>query len=284
MARILIADDAAIMRKNLRMILTKAGHTVVAEASNGSQAYDEYAYHRPDLVTLDINMPFVNGIDAMKKILRDFPDGRIIVISSSNSNHIILEAIQNGAKNYIMKPFMVEKIINVVNQTLQVSDRINSDTVQKIYKDMEGSPKISPDADTDSDSYAGISETQEPKTAVTENNRKPTDQQFSIEIKSNTFVISIDECIDSRGFTKLYAAMQSFLLVRPLKLVLNLQNSDKLNEEYLEKLVEYINSVKAADGAISLVAQKEATLQFFKNRGIGWFTNFYTHMSQVRFF
>lgn len=133
MARILIVDDAAIMRKNLRAILTQAGHTVVAEASNGSQAYTEYQKHSSDLVTLDITMPFINGIDILKKIIEDSPDAKILIISSVNNNRVILEALQYGAKNYIIKPFTVEKLLDVVNQVLKLQEEADKETIEGIY-------------------------------------------------------------------------------------------------------------------------------------------------------
>ena len=137
MARILIVEDAAIMRKNLRTILTQAGHTVVAEASNGAQAFIEYVMHQPDLVTMDITMPYMNGIDSIKKILGDYPDAKIIIISNANNNRTILEAIQIGAKNYIMKPFTIDKVLDVINKALQLDMKISNEKINLLYADLE---------------------------------------------------------------------------------------------------------------------------------------------------
>ena len=97
MAKILIVDDSIIMRRNLRTILTQAGHSVIAEASNGKEAFIEYEKHLPDLVTMDITMPIMNGIEAVKKIICRFPDARIIMISALDQRNMVFEALYNKA-------------------------------------------------------------------------------------------------------------------------------------------------------------------------------------------
>lgn len=118
MARIMIVDDAAIMRRNIQLMLERAGHTVVAEAGNGAQAFHEYQVHKPDLVTMDITMPGINGVETVKNIVAEFPDALIIIISALSSKHLVLQAIKNGAKHYIIKPISAEKLLVVVNDVL----------------------------------------------------------------------------------------------------------------------------------------------------------------------
>jgi two-component system chemotaxis response regulator CheY len=136
MSNILIVDDSHVMRKNLKTILSEAGHTIVAEAVNGAQAYKEYNNHLPDLVTMDITMPFMNGVDALKKIIHEFPDAKIVIVSIANNNKVILEAMQCGASNYVLKPFTVEKVIRVVNQVLHINDQMSRETIERIYKSL----------------------------------------------------------------------------------------------------------------------------------------------------
>lgn len=134
MSNILIVDDSHVMRKNLKTILSEAGHTIVAEAVNGSQAYREYLHHLPDLVTMDVTMPSMNGVDALKKIIYEFPDAKVVMVSIANSNKVILEAMQCGASNYILKPFTVEKVLGAINQTLKINEQVSSETVSRIYR------------------------------------------------------------------------------------------------------------------------------------------------------
>ncbi|HEX2953913.1 MAG TPA: response regulator [Bacillota bacterium] len=118
MARILIVDDSGMMRRNLSLILKRAGHTIVAEAANGTQAYVEYDLNKPDLVTMDITMPGMDGLQAVQKIIGSFPDAVIIMVSAIGEKHHIIEAVGYGAKHYILKPFSPEKVIAVVNEVL----------------------------------------------------------------------------------------------------------------------------------------------------------------------
>lgn len=118
MANILIADDSTVMRRSLNLILTKGGHTVVGQATNGEQAYTLYSQLRPDLVTMDITMPGMDGIEAMKKILGSYPQANIIMISALDQKMMILEAIECGAKHYLIKPFKDDKVLATVKEVL----------------------------------------------------------------------------------------------------------------------------------------------------------------------
>lgn len=119
MANVMIVDDSGMMRRTLGLILERIGHTIITEAANGKQAIQEYAQHLPDLVTMDITMPTMNGLDAMQQILFDYPDAKIIVISALGHKDKIFAAIQNGAKHYILKPFTIEKVVSVVDKVLK---------------------------------------------------------------------------------------------------------------------------------------------------------------------
>lgn len=118
----MIVDDSVVMRKNLKALLTQGNHTVVYEASNGFQAYNEYADHMPDVVTMDITMPGINGIDAVKKIIKDFPSAKIIMISALDQRNMVFDALKNGAKHYIIKPVTAEKINSVIDRIMNNED------------------------------------------------------------------------------------------------------------------------------------------------------------------
>ncbi len=120
MARILIVDDSLIMRRNLKMIFVAAGHTVVAEASNGRDAINEYQQHHPDVVTMDITMPVMDGIESARKIIELDSAARIVMISALDQRHMVFEALENGAKHYILKPFQGEQVLEVVDQVLKM--------------------------------------------------------------------------------------------------------------------------------------------------------------------
>lgn len=118
MARILVVDDASFMRAMLRDVLTKEGHTVF-EACNGQEMLDMYDKNNPDLVTMDITMPVMNGIDGVKALMNRHSDAKIIMCSALGQKVMILDAIKSGAKDFIVKPFDPERIVDAVNRTLQ---------------------------------------------------------------------------------------------------------------------------------------------------------------------
>ena len=119
MAKILVSDDAAFMRMMIKDILTKAGHEVVGEAENGTVAIAKYKDLRPDLVTMDITMPDVDGIQALKAIKEVDPDAKIIMCSAMGQQAMVIEAIQSGAKDFIVKPFQPDKVIASVTRVLE---------------------------------------------------------------------------------------------------------------------------------------------------------------------
>lgn len=118
MARILVVDDSLMMRKTLRSILEKAGHTVVAESADGEKAVADYEVFQPDLVTLDITMPGMSGIDVTKQIIRRHPEANIVMVSALGQKRMVFEAIESGAKNFIVKPITAETLLSVIELVL----------------------------------------------------------------------------------------------------------------------------------------------------------------------
>lgn len=109
MKSILIVDDAAFMRLNLKNIF-KGEYEVVGEAENGKEAVEKYQELDPDIVTMDITMPVMNGIEAIKAIMDIDPEAKIVVCSAMGQQKIVVEAIQLGAKDFIVKPFQKDRV------------------------------------------------------------------------------------------------------------------------------------------------------------------------------
>ncbi|APH05134.1 response regulator [Bacillus weihaiensis] len=118
MARILIVDDAKFMRMTLSNILIKANYEVVGEAENGVQAVELFEKEKPDLVTMDITMPELNGIEALKEIKSKFADAKIIMCSAMGQQKMVVEAIEAGAKDFIVKPFDENRVIEAITRVL----------------------------------------------------------------------------------------------------------------------------------------------------------------------
>ncbi len=118
MANVLVVDDAKFMRLTIGNILTKSNHTVIGEAENGKDAVSLYRDHQPDLVTMDITMPEMNGIEAVREIVKNFPKAKIIMCSAMGQQRLIVEAIEAGAKDFIVKPFDENRVLEAVKRVL----------------------------------------------------------------------------------------------------------------------------------------------------------------------
>jgi two-component system chemotaxis response regulator CheY len=102
--KVLVVDDSTVMRKIVTQILRSEAFDVIAEASNGEESLGLYKAHKPDVVTMDVNMPLMDGLTALKKLLEIDPAARVVMLTSESEQKMVLEAIQSGAKNYVVKP------------------------------------------------------------------------------------------------------------------------------------------------------------------------------------
>jgi two-component system chemotaxis response regulator CheY len=118
MARILIVDDAAFMRKMVTDALTKGGHEVIGEAGNGEEAVAQFQALKPDLTTLDITMPEKDGLAALKDIMALDPSAKVIMCSALGQESKVLESIKLGAKDFVVKPFQADRVLDAVGKAL----------------------------------------------------------------------------------------------------------------------------------------------------------------------
>lgn len=116
--RILIVDDAAFMRMMIRDILSKNGYDVCGEANDGQQAIEKFKELKPDLITMDITMPEMDGINALKEIKKIEPNAKVIMCSAMGQQAMVIDAIQAGAKDFIVKPFQADRVIEAIKKTL----------------------------------------------------------------------------------------------------------------------------------------------------------------------
>ena len=116
--KVLICDDAAFMRMMIKDILSKNGYEIAAEAENGVKAVEKYNETKPDLVLMDITMPDMDGIQALKKIREIDPSANVVMCSAMGQQAMVIEAIQSGAKDFIVKPFQAERVIEAVRKVV----------------------------------------------------------------------------------------------------------------------------------------------------------------------
>jgi two-component system chemotaxis response regulator CheY len=116
LTKVLIVDDAAFMRMTIKMMLEKNGFEVAGEAENGKVAIRKYIECKPDIVTMDITMPEMGGIDALKEIMKLDPNAKVVMISAMGQERMVLESVMAGAKTFIVKPFKEEHVIETLTK------------------------------------------------------------------------------------------------------------------------------------------------------------------------
>ena len=121
-ARVLIVDDAIFMRSMLKDIMVRHGYEVVGEAENGKEACEKYKELIPDLTTMDIVMPQMNGIEAVKEILKYDANAKIVMCSALGQEALVTESIEAGAKDFIVKPFSPDKVVKIVSQVVSSAE------------------------------------------------------------------------------------------------------------------------------------------------------------------
>jgi len=251
MANILIVDDSILMRRNLKMMLTEAGHQIVGEASNGIEAYKEYVKTMPDLVTMDITMPIMSGIEAVKKIIASYPDANIVMISALDQRSMVFEAIQNGAKHYILKPITTEKVLHTIHEVLGESG---------------GAASEEPAAH-------GAATTAEPEASLP--------PPFEIENKNGVFVVTLRGTLGPAELDALGGAVAGFQFIKPLKVVFRFFDADALGDEALARVTLYARSLLQAGGAVKTVSNSKALNGKLKTLDGSLFATIYTDLSQV---
>src|SRR3712207_5975892 len=118
MAKVLIVDDAAFMRMMIKDILEKNGFEIVGEANNGIKALELYKKENPDVVTMDITMPDMDGLQAAKEIKAIDPDAKIVMCSAMGQQTMVMDAIKAGAKDFIVKPFQPDRVLEAINKVI----------------------------------------------------------------------------------------------------------------------------------------------------------------------
>ncbi|MDE5863737.1 MAG: response regulator [Lachnospiraceae bacterium] len=116
MARILIVDDSRTSRKILKGILESEGYEIICEATNGQEGYERYVELKPDVVTMDITMPVLDGIEALKKIKSEFPEAKVIMVTAAGQRTKMVEAVQNGADEFVSKPFEPDQLKKIIDK------------------------------------------------------------------------------------------------------------------------------------------------------------------------
>lgn len=237
MVKVLIVDDSLVMRKNLTSILEKVGYYVVGEANNGKTAVALYKELHPDIVTMDISMPSMNGIDAVDRIIEVDKEANIIMISAVNQKHMILKAISKGAKHFIIKPIEPEKVRKVFMEVME------KDIMKKNTKTIE--------------------KTNVPNTATKEmilGEKKG----FEIDNHDGVFIIEIKEEFSVADIKLLETLVEGLLFIKPLHLHFDFKEIETLAEHLLLGIVILGNKAKEAKAEVRYITESEYIMKTLK--------------------
>lgn len=218
MARILIVDDSSVMRKNLHSILSKNGHEIVGEAVDGRQAIISYVTLKPDLVTMDISMPKLSGIDAVKEIISKDSNAKIIMLSALNQKQMVFEALKNGAKHYIIKPIVPDTLLGVVNEVLKDKPKIEAEKKAEVIDDTPG---------------------------------------FKIDNSNGKFIIQFNEHLGKKDLPSLDTAIKGLLFIKPLNMVFDFGSLENIADELVKAIISLGKNVENSDGNVEYKSEDE---------------------------
>lgn len=218
MARVLIVDDSSIMQRNLLKVLTEGGHEVVGQAISGIQAVSLYTELNPDIVTMDISMPIMNGVEAVKYIINKDINANIIMISALNQKSMVFDALNNGAKNYIIKPIDPEKLLKTISEILMEADKKNSENKESNIDKERG---------------------------------------FIVQNINGAFEFVFNINFDFKDIALIETAIDGLLFINPLKIVFDFQAIGPMKDSVLLPIIGMTKRIRDAAGNVQYKAQDE---------------------------
>jgi len=235
LANILIVDDSLVVRKKLRVILELYGHIVADEAENGLIGIRKYKELNPDIVIMDITMPVLDGIEAVKRICKININAKIIMLSAMGQQEIIVDAIKSGALNFIVKPFEPQKVIKVINQVLNIDQEI---------------PMI------------------ENELIEVSTQNKEVLKRIEFKIKDNTFIVNINSNLKEIDMEKFEAFINGIINIEELNIIFNFGDIEYLAEDIIEKISYFITKIKAIDGNYILNSKNTKFINYLESLNI----------------
>lgn len=237
MANIMIVDDSPIIRRSLRGILESLGHRIVVEAENGKEAVQIYDEDRIDLVTMDIQLPGIDGIEAVRLIRERNPNAAIVMISSLEHRGKVYEAIKLGARHYIVKPYTEDKVGEVIQAVLGIPVPQQEDKTEQVAKGKEAS--------TDRAQAGRDLPLLEVPTLST--------LPFELVIKDGRAVLVVQRHITPVNIRAFAGALQGLLYYRKAKYVVDLWEPI-FYEEGMKLLFEFVSAVRNRGGTVGIVS------------------------------
>jgi two-component system, chemotaxis family, chemotaxis protein CheY len=247
MAKILIVDDSSIIRYRLRGILIKSGHQVVAEAENGIQAITRAQEYDPDIITMDITMPKMDGITALKKIRSINPKIKVIMLSAMGQRLIVLDAINSGASHFIVKPFEDFKVIQIINEVIDSENGLSEPV----------SNENEPAANEGSKNFINYKE-----------------DCYEIVFIADTYVVKIFRDMTTEELDSYSLILQDLINTPDLKIIFDFCDLEKLDRQFLKMISQIIDEVINKKGTYLLSSTSENFINYAKSLELIHLTEF----------
>ncbi|MDR3589123.1 MAG: response regulator [Negativicutes bacterium] len=242
MARILIVDDSAVARKSLREIVTSLGHTVAAEAANGAQAFVEFTHCKPDIVTMDLTMQGMSGAEATSKIIATFPEAKIIVISAIEERRVVVDALERGARHFIIKPINQEKVAAVLNNVLQ--QKFDHDKHMALVRKLKGSD--------DPTSLSGAAPEYLPP--------------YQISLDNKLILVAVNSSLTLTSCRSLAIELEEYLTGTP-RVLFDFGTTEKLDQAVLAEIDKMIQTIENKSGMVKAASRSPLLADFITMEG-----------------
>jgi two-component system chemotaxis response regulator CheY len=239
MSSVMIVDDSQIIRYRLRDMLKRKEFDVIAEAEDGRQAVRMYKESRPDIVTMDLTMPHMDGIAAINAILEYDSQAKIIVISAMGQKFKVLQALKAGAQHFIVKPFDDDKIVQVLHEVLGTNAEDND----------------------------GGEAAQNDELPVV-NEETGSQPGYLIENNRGTFTIKLFKQPSREESDELFSIIHSLIYIKPLTIVFDFTNIEYLDINFVHSLSAVIDKINSVKGSYSLCASSEKFVSYIKSMHI----------------
>jgi len=233
-AKVLIVDDSAVARKSLAKIVTTLGHVVVGEAVNGAQAFLEYTKLKPDIVTMDLTMQGMGGAEATSKIIAVYPEARIIVISAMEERQVVLDALERGARHFVIKPINQDKVMAVINNVMaqNIDLQKHRELVRRMKRPTDGNSLID----------NGVSKFVPP---------------YIISVQECNFVhVVINESLTLTSFKSLLLELGEYLK-EGTRVLFDFGPLSRFDKELLEKIDKLFMDIEANAGMVKAISNNQ---------------------------
>jgi two-component system chemotaxis response regulator CheY len=215
-ARILIVEDSNFIRSKIRDAVTQGGHTVVGEAENGVHAINMYAVIKPDIVTMDITMPILDGLETLKKIMKLDSDCNVIMVSAMGQQMIVVNAIKLGAKHFIVKPIIYPELLRVIDEVIEHKAAATKNKPSSFSSDTS---------------------------------------EIKIHNITGTFIIDFPQPVSDKAMHKFITVVEGLLYIEPLKLVIDFKNIEYIDPAKLQEINNVIADVRNKGGEVTIYSQ-----------------------------